>query len=227
VVEEGFGHRGSMAEVDALVRRGAARFAELGAAVEPMALPWHRDGLAVWLVFAMEGYHANLMRGNGFGGNTEALHWTGLNDAIARWRERPDALPPNLKLGMLMGEHAEGRFRHHYYVRAMNLARRLRAAYDAALTRCDVLLMPTVPAKARPLPPPGAPADQVIDLAFENIDNTCPFNLTHHPALSLPCGLADGCPVGLMLVGRHFAEATLYRLAHAFERGAAWRDQRP
>jgi amidase len=223
VVEEGFGHRSSMPEVDALVRRAAARFADLGAAVEPVALPWHRDGLAIWLVFAMEGYHGNLMRANGFGGNSEALHWTALNDALARWRDRPQALPPNLKLGMLMGEYADERFRHHYYVRAMNLAQRLRAAYDAALARYDALLMPTVPAKAGSLPPLDAPAEQVIDLAFENIDNTCPFNLTHHPALSVPCGLADGCPVGLMLVGRHFAEATLYRLGHAFERAVEWR----
>ena len=223
IVKEGFGHRGSMPEVDDVAGRAAARMAELGATVETISLPWHRDGLPIWLVFAMEGYHENLMVANGFGGNTEALAWPALNDALARWRDRPDALPPDLKLGMLMGEHARSRYRHSYYVKAMNLMRRLRAVYDEALSRYDVLVMPTVPAKARPLPPADAPAEQVIDLAFENIDNTCPFDLTHHPALSIPCGLADGCPVGLMLVGKFFAEATLYALAHHFERTIDWR----
>jgi amidase len=63
----------------------------------------------------------------------------------------------------------------------------------------------------------------VIDLAFENIDNTCPFNLTHHPALTLPCGIADGCPIGMMLVARPFAEATLYAAASAYRRRGDWR----
>jgi amidase len=224
VIEEGFGHRTSTPEVDAAVRRAAGELARLGARVEPLSLPWHRDGLALWLVFAMEGYYGNLMRGNGVGENHEAFRWSGLNDALARWRDDPAGLPPNLQLGMLMGEVALARDRHHYYTKATNLVRPLRAAYDAALARFDLLLMPTVPTKARPLPPPDAAPETVIDLAFENIENTCPFNLTHHPALSLPCGRADGVPIGMMLVGRPFAEATLYQAAHAFERAVDWRD---
>jgi amidase len=83
--------------------------------------------------------------------------------------------------------------------------------------------MPTVPVKTRPMPGAGASPETVIDLAFENIDNTCPFNLTHHPALTLPCGMADGCPIGLMLVAKPFAEATLYAAAYAFEQSVDWR----
>ena len=222
VVAEGFGHRGSMAEVDATVRKAARKFERLGVKVETIHLPWHRDGLAIWLVFAMEGYLSNLMRGNGFGGNHDGLQWSGLNDGIARWRDNADGLPVNLKFGMLMGEDAGQRYRRHYVVKAMNLVRRLRQAYDDALARYDLLLMPTTPAKARPLPSDASPAT-VMDLAFENIDNTCPFNLTHHPALTLPCGLAHGCPIGMMLVGRPFAEATIYSAAYAFEQSIDWR----
>ena len=171
----------------------------------------HRDGLAIWLVFAMEGYFGNLIRGNGFGGNYDGLQWSGLNDGIARWRDDPDSLPPNLKLGMLMGEDAGSRYRRHYFVKAMNLVRRLREAYDRALSEHDLLLMPTVPAKARPLPGADASPETVINLAFENIDNTCPFNLTHHPALTVPCGIVDGCPVGMMLVAKPFAESDALR----------------
>jgi predicted TIM-barrel fold metal-dependent hydrolase len=53
----------------------------------------------------MEGYFANLMRGNGFGSKSDGLQWSGLNDAVARWRENPDGLPSNLKLGW--GWHSE------------------------------------------------------------------------------------------------------------------------
>ena len=62
-----------------------------------------------------------------------------------------------------------------------------------------------------------ASLETIVDLAFENIDNTCPFNLTHHPALTVPCGVADGCPIGMMLITRPFAEATLYAAAAAYE----------
>lgn len=53
--------------------------------------------------------------------------------------------------------------------------------------------------------------------------NTAPFNLTHHPAMSMPCGMIDGLPVGLMLVGRHFAESSIYTAAHTFEQSAGWK----
>ena len=53
--------------------------------------------------------------------------------------------------------------------------------------------------------------------------NSGVFNVTGHPALSLPCGLSDGLPIGLMLVGKHFDESTLYTAAHAFERAADWK----
>jgi amidase len=55
------------------------------------------------------------------------------------------------------------------------------------------------------------------------ITNTGPFDVTHHPAMSIPCGMIDGLPAGLMLVGEHFDEATIYRAAEAFEKSANWK----
>jgi amidase len=54
------------------------------------------------------------------------------------------------------------------------------------------------------------------------LENTSPFDLTGHPAMSLPCGMIDGLPVGLMLVGPHFGETKIYRAAHAFEQSGNW-----
>ena len=51
------------------------------------------------------------------------------------------------------------------------------------------------------------------------IANTAPFDITHHPAMSVPCGMVDGLPVGLMLVGRHFDEMTIYRAAPCLRAG--------
>jgi amidase len=55
------------------------------------------------------------------------------------------------------------------------------------------------------------------------LPNTAPFDATGHPAMSLPCGMSDGLPVGLMLIGKHFDEYTIYRAAAAFEGAADWK----
>jgi amidase len=98
-----------------------------------------------------------------------------------------------------------------------------RADYDAALAQVDLLIMPTLPLKATPLPPPDAPRALYIQRAFEMLANTAPFDATGHPAMSVPCGLGDGLPVGLMIIGKHYDEATIYRAAAAFERDGDWK----
>jgi amidase len=223
LVSEGFAHRTSMPQVDRSVRAAAAKLERLGARVTEISIPWHRDGMAIWLGVALEGYHRNLMLGGGFGGNNGALHWTGLQQQIAGWRDHTEELPHNLRLGMLMGEYLGERYHGGYYARSMNLVRPLGAAYDAALAEHDLLAMPTVPRSARPLAPRPATPEAIIEEAFENIENTSPFNLTHHPALSMPCGMADNGPVGIMLVARRHGEATIYRAAAAFEAKVDWR----
>ncbi|HYL18915.1 MAG TPA: amidase family protein, partial [Burkholderiales bacterium] len=62
-----------------------------------------------------------------------------------------------------------------------------------------------------------------VQRALEMIGNTAPFDITHHPAMTLPCGMVDGLPIGLMLIGRHFDESTIYRAAYAFEQAGDWK----
>ena len=81
----------------------------------------------------------------------------------------------------------------------------------------DLILMPTTPIKATPLPGPDASREQQVDRALDMVANVEPFNITHHPAMAVPCGMSDGLPVSMMLVGKHFDEPTIYRAAYAFE----------
>ena len=55
------------------------------------------------------------------------------------------------------------------------------------------------------------------------IRNTAPFDVTGHPAMSVPCGLSDDLPIGLMLVGRHWNESTIYKAADAYEKSHDWK----
>ena len=223
VVEEGFGHSQSLPEVDALVREAAARFAGLGTTIDTVSIPMHRDGSAIWLAVAAEGATMQMMLGNGFGFNWQGLYVTSMLDFHSGWRSRADELSDTLKNTMLLGHYMVTRYRGHYYAKAQNLVRRLRRAYDEVLSRYDLLLMPTVPIVATPIPEANAPVSQILQRGFEMLSNTAQFDCTHHPAMSLPCGLFDGLPVGMMLVGKAFDEETIYRAAAAFEKGVDWK----
>ncbi len=223
VIEQGFGYAQSMEKVDQLVRAAAERFKSMGASVETVSLPMHRLGMAIWLPVAAEGGTVQMMLGNGFGFNWQGLYLTSLLDWHSGWRNRADELSDTLKRIMLIGHYMVTHYRGHYYAKAQNLVRRLRAAYDAVLASHDLLLMPTVPVTATKLPEENAFLAEILKRGFAV--NTAPFDCTHHPAMNVPCGLVDGLPVGLMLVGRHYDEATINRAAAAFERGVAWQEQ--
>jgi amidase len=225
VVPEGFGHGNSEPEVDAKVRQAADAFRSLGATVDEVSIPLHKMGQAIWLPVAAEGATMQMMLGNGYGFNWKGLYVTSLLDFHAGWRNRADELSDSLKLTMLLGYHMISNYRGHYYAKAQNLARQLGAAYDQVLADYDLLLMPTLPIKATELPDDNAPIGEIVARALEMIANTSPFDVTGHPAMSLPCGKVDGLPVGVMLIGRHYAEKTIYQAAHAYEQQVDWQAQ--
>ena len=223
IVAEGFGRPESERDVDQKVRKSAERFRDLGATVEDVSIPMHRDGLAIWTPIALEGLTDIMMHGNGFGTGWEGLHVTSLRDAHAGWRARANELSHSLKISMFVGEYMQNQYRGHFYSKAQNLSRLLKAAYDQALSKYDLLIMPTTPMKATPLPPPDAGIPLYIQRAFEMIGNTAPFDTSGHPAMSVPCGLSDGLPVGMMIIARHWNESTIYRAAHAYEQMGDWK----
>ena len=223
VVTEGFGHANSEKDVDAMVRQAAERFKGLGASVETVSIPEHLVAPAIWTPIALEGLQAQMMLGNGMGYNWKGLYTVSLLDAHAHWREKADDLSDSLKISMMVGQYFLTHYRGRFYAKAQNLARKIRAAYDAALGSYDLLLMPTLPVKATPLPPADAPLALYLQRAFEMIGNTAPFDVTGHPAMTLPCGLGDGLPIGVMLIGKHFDEETIYAAAGAFEGAGDWK----
>src|ERR1700689_1612406 len=217
IVKEGFGLPNSEGDVDAKVMAGAKLFGKLGATVDEISVPMHLLGPAIWLPIAAEGATELMMKGNGMGTNWRGLYTTSLLDAHSAWKHRADELSDSLKITMLLGQYFTKHYRGHFYAKAQNLSRKLRAAYDAALANYDLLLMPTLPVKTTPLPPADAPRALYLQRAFEMLANTAPFDAPGHPAMPLPCGMGDGLPVGLMLIGKHFDEFTIYRAAAAFE----------
>lgn len=214
VLTEGFGHRRSQPEVDELVRAAAYRFTEIGCSVGEISVPWHRGTLALSAIFCTEGGIYQMLEGNGSGLGAEGLYDPDLMAHFATQRRaHADQLSAIVKATAIAGHYGLNALGGSYYAKARNLVPHARAAYDDAFARYDVLVMPTTPATARPLPDDFT----ALGAAIGKAANTAPFNVTGHPAISVPAGLVDGLPAGMMLVGRRFGDATVLKVAHAFE----------
>jgi Asp-tRNA(Asn)/Glu-tRNA(Gln) amidotransferase A subunit family amidase len=115
--------------------------------------------------------------------------------------------------------------------RARRLGERLRAQVDEALRAVDVLVSPVTPSAASPIAAPGriTSTDDAWPTAVAGRSLfTNPFNITGHPALSVPCGFTAEClPVGLQVLGRYYREADALRVAAAYELITPWRARRP
>jgi amidase len=220
VVREGFEHEGlSEADVDDAVRRAAHGYERLGAKVTEVSIPWHRDAMVVWNAIALEGATAIMVAGESIAYGAKGGYSTGLVDAFGPSRRaRGDRLSPTVKLTVLAGQWMADTRYGRFYAKAQNLARVATAAYDEVLAEHDLLLMPTLPMKATPLPSTDAPLEEIVSRALEMIPNTAPFDVTGHPAMNVPCAMSDGLPVGMMLVGRHGDDATILRAADTYER---------
>jgi amidase len=217
ILDEGFTAPGMQPEVASSVRAAAAKLAGLGAEVSEVSVPEHAESVRLVLPLLSQGLYRTVLTDAGQGVGRPDIYLTEFGARMSRWREHAEEFSPILKLVTLTAAIVERQSGSRYYHLAANQARRVRAAYDAALAGADALLMPTAPNVAPPIPSPGASFIEQFTSASMSTPNTMPFDTTHHPAISVPCGEVDGLPVGMMLVGRHWDEATLYRIAYAFE----------
>ena len=221
VVREGFGWDGSEADVDAAVRGAMDRLSKLGARVEEISIPVHREALHFSTGVMAEGLAAL------FAQSVMVHHVKGpYNGHLARafgegLRKRGSELPPLLKMMLVMGTYLNRHYPGRIYPKAQNVRSWLRAQYDAALARVDVLAMPTTPTTAHRHDPNFSAYDEMMR-GFATGNNTMAFDVTGHPSLSVPCAMSKGLPVGLMLTGRHFEDGTLLRVASAYERNIEW-----
>ena len=223
VLKEGFGRPESNPKSDAKVKVALAKLKKAGAIVEEVSVPLHLLGGAIWLPRAAEGILATIFQGNGFGYGPKGIYLPSAMQRQAMWRHQADLLADTVKVGMLIGAYMQQAYGSRYYAKAHNLARTLARAYDTALAKYDVLALPTMPFPPKAFPDPAGGRGPNVAAAFQNTPNTSPFNATGHPSVSVPCGMVDGLPIGLMLSGRFWEERLLYRAAAAVEALGDWK----
>ncbi|MCC5987471.1 MAG: amidase [Pararhodobacter sp.] len=223
ILKQGFGRAESEPDVDAKVRAAAERFASLGAELVDISLEEHNIAADLWLPITVEGLQDQMMHGNAAGTNYRGLFLPSLTDHVGTWRSRADELSHSLKVCMFLGEYFQTQYRGRFYGKAQNMMRAVTQKYLQALHGVDLLLMPTMPMKPQPIPAADCSIAEYIRRAFEMVGNTAPYNATGLPAMSLPCGLSEGLPIGVMLVSKFYNEMVIYQAAHAFEQSGDWR----
>jgi aspartyl-tRNA(Asn)/glutamyl-tRNA(Gln) amidotransferase subunit A len=191
-------------EVEHAVRQSAEVFAGLGAQVRTVELPLAEYAFATLFGISLP--------------EASEYHRTTL-------RERSESLGDDVRGYLELGEMEL----ETQYVRAQRTRQMIKEAWRTALEGIDAVLTPTVPAMAASVGQesfslPGG--DEPVVSAWLRL--TCPLNVVGLPAVSIPCGFAgNGLPIGLQIFGRPFQEATVLRIAHAYEASTGWTRRRP
>nr|XP_054751262.1 amidase-like [Lytechinus pictus] len=217
ILEEGFTAPNADQRVNTLLKDVINRLADVGVGIEDTSIPLHTQGGAIWQC-TEEGNHENMFRLGGNGTGHTGYYPTSFAIALGKmFTSRPDDLPDTMKLVMLQSEYLKQNYMSQVYCRGRNLVFPLRQSYDDALKTVDVLALPTIPFTATKLLQKGTTMQEYFKNCLEMAHNSIGFNLTGHPVLSVNAGFIDGLPVGLTLVGRHYDELTVFKVAQAIE----------
>ena len=217
VVKEGFGTPESMKAVDSAVKEAARFLGSLGAKVKDVSVPLHKRVVPLWNCVAIEGGIDSFYHGH-HAYQTKGWYNPRLMSAMCRAiKTHGGDLSPTAKLGAVLGHYMREQYDGVFYGRAQNMSRALNDAYDKVFEDFDLVLMPTTPQTAHAVPPmPEDDRTAHIAQALNMVRNTAAFDLTGHPSITVPCRGVKGLPVGLMLTGAHFDDATVLRAAHAY-----------
>ena len=212
-------------EVARAFKTSLEALASRGATLVDMDLPHARYATAVYYLVATAEASSNLARYDGvrYGFRAPDKAIDDLRTMYSRTRER--GFGPEVKRRIMLGTYVlSAGYYEAYYLKAQQVRTLILRDYERAFELADVVAMPTSPTPAFRL------GERVADpLQMYLIDVfTVSANLTGLPAISVPCGFTrEQLPVGLQLTGRRFDEATLLRIADAYERDTDWWKQAP
>ncbi len=194
----------------------------LGAEWEEVSLPHSKYGVATYYLLASSEASSNLARFDGvrYGVRTEnADNLLGLYN-----HTRSEGFGNEVKRRIMLGTFAlSSGFYDAYYKKAQKVRTLIKNDFDEVFEKYDVILGPTAPTTAFKI---GAKTDDPLTM-YANDILTIPVNLAGVPAISVPCGLSNGLPVGLQIIGKAFDESTIYRVAHSYEQATDHHQNKP
>ncbi|HEY5720639.1 MAG TPA: Asp-tRNA(Asn)/Glu-tRNA(Gln) amidotransferase subunit GatA [Gammaproteobacteria bacterium] len=210
------------AGVAAAVAAALDELRRLGAETVELSLPNSHLSVPAYYVIAPAECSANLARFDGVRYGHRCADPVDLEDLYKR--SRSEGFGAEVKRRIMIGTYAlSAGYYDAYYLKAQRVRRLIRDDFSQAFARVDVIAGPTAPTPAFGL---GEKADDPITMYLSDIF-TIAANLAGLPGLSVPAGFVGGLPVGLQLIGDHFAEARLLNVAHRYQQVTDWHRQVP
>lgn len=209
-------------QVKERVLEALAVFESLGAAWEEISMPHTEYAVAAYYLLASSEASSNLARFDGVRYGVRAENPDNLLDLYRR--SRSEGFGPEVKRRIMLGTYAlSSGYYDAYYLKAQQVRTLIKRDFDQAFERFDLIIGPTAPTTAFRL------GEQVGDplAMYMNDIVTIPVSLAGVPAISVPCGFADGLPVGMQIIGKPFGESAVLRAAHAYESHTDHHKRRP
>ena len=213
---------GMQAEVESAVHQAIDHFAALGAEVMPVSLPHTEYAVPVYYVIAPAEASANLAR---YDGVRYGLRESDADVSEMFRQTRGAGFGPEVKRRIMLGTYAlSAGYYDAYYGQAQKVRALIRADFDDVFKQVDAIAAPVAPTTAFGL---GEHSGDPLAMYLEDVF-TLPANLAGVPGLAFPVGFdAHGMPVGMQLMGRHFSEEALFKMAHAYQQTTEWHLRRP
>jgi aspartyl-tRNA(Asn)/glutamyl-tRNA(Gln) amidotransferase subunit A len=207
--------------VERAVSDAVEQLRKLGAEIIDVSLPHTSYALATYYITAPAEASANLARFDGvrYGLSHES-------DSLKEMYERTrgEGFGDEVKRRIMLGTYAlSSGYYDAYYVKAQKVRTLIKQDFDQAFAKVDAIIAPTSPTVAFRI---GSRTDDPIQMYLADVF-TIPANMAGIPGVAVPCGLSEGLPVSLQVLGRSFDEAGILRIAHAYEQSTEWHTQRP
>jgi aspartyl-tRNA(Asn)/glutamyl-tRNA(Gln) amidotransferase subunit A len=217
-----FFDKGLDAQVEHQIREALAVYEKLGATLREVSLPNLPLSVPAYYVVAPAECSSNLARFDGVRFGHRCENPRDLMDLYKR--SRGEGFGAEVKRRIMTGTYVlSAGYYDAYYLKAQKVRQLIAGDFARAFSEVDVLVGPTTPTAAFPL---GAKTSDPITMYLNDI-YTIGANLAGVPAMSLPCGFADGLPVGLQIVAPQFGEARMLNVAHLYQRETDWHARVP
>ncbi|MFC1920902.1 Asp-tRNA(Asn)/Glu-tRNA(Gln) amidotransferase subunit GatA [Chloroflexota bacterium] len=213
---------GMQPEVDKTIQTAIGKLKDLGAEIGEVSLPSTRYALAVYYIIAPSEASANLARYDGVKYGYSYKDTNNMWEAMEKTRQY--GFGPEVKRRIMLGTYAlSAGYYDAYYVKAQKVRTLIRREFDSVFEEYDALVTPTSPTVPFKI---GEKTDDPVQMYLSDVC-TLPINIAGVPAISIPAGFTEGLPIGMQIIGKPFAEETIFKVSHAYQQATDWHKKKP